>query len=350
MDIERLDTLLDSSITYSDVPKEVFLSKLNIVFDSFQEEGDTILISQPGSCCNLYCNPESVRTAYRFVGNKSRLYLDLRFITEITEDLKDHKILDIYSCYSFNCLHPLDWYANDIPFCFYDDEKVGFYKSPDLLIHMDRQKEAMNELKTISGEMTESELRFWLLRFQSTYDFFETFRQNGYFSWTTFSMKYGSILDMISFVELLTQPSFLEEIFQEIDTSEENLTKKILRIEKLLINNDREYFIWLWKNESRYYFENYNYLLVDGIFESFAKLWTWFKPRQLQLLQKYFALTPYETEEFCSNEENFTSTDSIYTLSFHLEIRKKARLSGDFIPMDLWSDDQPMPFWSDRLS
>ncbi|TFV94462.1 hypothetical protein E4S40_10600 [Algoriphagus kandeliae] len=350
MDIERLDLLLDSSIPYSDVPKEIFLKRLNEAFNSFKEEGDTFLISQPGSCCNFECNPESVRTAYRFVGNKTRLYLDLRFITEMTADRNDHQIKDIFSCYSFNCFKPMDWYANDISFCFYDDEKVDFQKSPELIIHMEKQKEAMKELGSYLPEITESELRSWLFRHQSTYDFFERYPKRGYYSWYFFSMRYNSLQNLIRFIERLTLPSFLEEIFKENDFSEKVLIQKIIQIEELLINYDQSYLIWIWKNEEEYFFREHRAFLKGGIFDKFAQLWEWFKPRHLELLQKYFALTPNETEEFCLNQKYYSSTDTIYTLSFHMDIRKKARSKGEYIPMGLWSDEQPMPFWSDNLN
>lgn len=347
MDIELLEDLLDPTIPYSDVPIGLFLERLEKAFESFREEGDTFLTSQPGNCCNLNCNPDSIRTAYRFVGNKTRLYLDFRFIIEITEDLKDHRVLDIYSCSSLKCFEPLDWYANDIPFCFYDDENVNFQKSPELLIYLEKKKEAMNEFKSVTGQMTESELRSWILRYQSAYDFFETFPARGYFSWSDFTMHYNASIKRIKFVEQLTKPAFLEEIYKENESSERNLIQKIIQVEQILIDNENEYLIWVWKNENQYFFKDYNCFLVDGIFDSFAKLWAWFKPQQLELLMKYFALTPNETEEFCSNQKNYSSTDTIYTLSFHLDIRKKTRSKGEYIPMGLWSDEQPMPFWSD---
>ncbi|MBY5950539.1 hypothetical protein KUV23_06115 [Algoriphagus marincola] len=344
MDIELIEDLLDPTIPYSDVPIETFLKNLDKAFKSFREEGDTFLISQPGSCCNLYCNPESIRTAYRFVGNKTRLYLDFRFVTEITEDLSDYRIKDIYSCYSFKCHEPLDWYANDIAFCFYEDEKVGFQKSPELLIYMEKQNQALDELQSISGEMTESDLRIWLFRHQPTYEFFKALPEKGYYSWIGFMMEYSTSADQIELVEKFTHPSFLEEILSDDYDSEESLIQRVLKVEKILIENDRPYLIWLWKNESRCYFRNYDYFLVGGIFESFAKLWSWFKPRQLKLLQKYYALTPEETEEFSTDPNHPDSTDEIYTLTFHLETRKRSRMNGTPIPFGLWNEEQRLPF------
>ncbi|MEB2786302.1 hypothetical protein [Algoriphagus persicinus] len=343
MDIELLEDLLDPTIPYSDVPKELFLERLEKAFESFREEGDTYLTAQPGSCCNQSCNPDAIRTAYRFVGDKTRLYLDLRFITEMTDDFKDHHIKDIFCCSSIQCFQPLDWYANDLMFIFYDDEEVNFPKSPELLIHLEKKKEAMYELKSNSSQMTESELRSWLLRYQFSYDFFQTFpKWVHHYSWIFFLMDYNSYIEQLKKVELMTDPEFLEDIYRENTTSEESLIQKITTIEQILIELKLENLIWVWKNEDLYYFKEHDFHLVDGIFDEFAKLWAWFKPRQIELLEKYFAFTPKETEEYCSKEVDH---DPIYTLSFHLDFRKKNQQNDVQVPFGLWSNKQPLPFW-----
>ncbi|TDQ15200.1 hypothetical protein DFQ04_3086 [Algoriphagus boseongensis] len=347
MNVDDLEALLDPSIPYSDVPKEVFLERLAETFESFKEEGETYLICQAGTCCNLYCNPDSIRTAYRFTGEKTRLFLDLRFITEITDDLKDHYIKDIYACHSFQCYQPLDWYTNDISFFFFDDEKADFYKSPELIIHLSKKKEAMNELKYKPDQMTDSELRSWLLHYQPTYDFFKNFSSKGYFSWRYFIMEYDGFLDQINFLELFTKSSILKEIYEESILSEENLIHIITYIEEILMDNHHEYLIWLWKHHDNYFFKKFNFYLVDGIFDEFAKLWAWFKPRQLQLFMKYFAFTSRQTEKYFTKEDGL-SLDKFYTLRFHLGIRKKASVNGMLIPFGLWSEELPIPHWSEN--
>jgi hypothetical protein len=346
MDIELLEDLLDPTISYSDVPTKLFLERLEEAFESFRKEGDTYLTAQPGSCCNQYCNPDLIRTAYRFVGDRTRLYLDLRFITEMTEDFKDHHIKDIICCSSMQCFQPLDWYASDINVCFYDDEEVNFPKTPELDIHLEKQKKAMYELKCNSSQMTESELRFWLLNYQTSYDFFQPFRKwEIYYSWGSFLMTYNSYIEQLKEIELIINLQFLEEICRENPTSEESLIQKITKIEQILIELKLENLIWVWKNKDLYYFKKYDFYLVDGIFDEFAKLWDWFKPRQLELLEKYFAFTSDETKEFCTGGDYFSCVNSIYTLSFHLNIREKSRKNGSPIPFGLWNDQQPMPFW-----
>ncbi|MCS5488869.1 hypothetical protein [Algoriphagus limi] len=207
----------------------------------------------------------------------------------------------------------------------------------------------MRDLNSYSIDMTEYELRSWLMRHQSTFDFFESYHEGGYYSWSFFTMRYSLFLDLIRFVEHITKPSFLEEIFEEKDNSEETLIKKILSIEKTLLKHNHTYLIWVWKNEEQYNFYTNTAFIRGGIFDQFAKLWAWFKPRHLDLLKKYFALTPLETEEFCTELKHESSTDTIHTLSFHLDVRKKARSNGEYIPMGLWSEDQPIPFWKDDV-
>ena len=95
LDIEMIDSVLESNRTYQDFEKGVFIKKLDNALDEFIQSGDTYLNRYPGQCnseiCNFKCN------GFTFIGNHSGNYFDL--IIEIKEGV----VHDIYECSLFKC-------------------------------------------------------------------------------------------------------------------------------------------------------------------------------------------------------------------------------------------------------
>ncbi|GAB2498863.1 hypothetical protein GCM10027164_33600 [Algoriphagus taiwanensis] len=160
-------------------------------------------------------------------------------------------------------------------------------------------------------------------------------------------MKYDGLLDQFRFIESFITPNFLNEISKKTLPSENRLIEKIILIEEILIKNDKEYLIWLWKDVDYYFFQDFDSYLVDGIFDDFARLWSWFKHHQLDLLKKYFSLTPEESKAFCTHEDNPNGIDQIYTLSFHLTLGNEAK-KWLINAIELWSEDHPIPLRNER--
>jgi hypothetical protein len=91
MDIEMIDAFLDAKNSYQDMEKEKFLSKLERVFQSFRNFGDTFLLPHQGRCNNCYKD----KVGYTFVGNFSFNYIS------IIVDSKKGTINDMFECSSF---------------------------------------------------------------------------------------------------------------------------------------------------------------------------------------------------------------------------------------------------------
>lgn len=91
MDIEMIDAFLDDRITYQNMKKYLFVSKLQSAFKEFQSSGDVKLASHPGNCngCNKACS------GFSFLGNHSRNYMDLVVVSE------GGRIKDLYECANF---------------------------------------------------------------------------------------------------------------------------------------------------------------------------------------------------------------------------------------------------------
>ena len=91
LDIEMIDAFLDDCKTYQDMQKRIFIAKLNRVFQTYKETGDTYLVSYRGSCTSCY----NGKKGYTFVGNKSGNYLS------IIIDSEKGIVNDMFECSSF---------------------------------------------------------------------------------------------------------------------------------------------------------------------------------------------------------------------------------------------------------
>jgi hypothetical protein len=100
LDVGMVSDLLDDKRSYQDMPKFRFINKLEVALDKFIDAGDTWLEHSEGCCDSTDCNFKS--SGYRFVGNTSRMYMDL--IVEV----KDGMAVDIYECTQFLCTAPFE--------------------------------------------------------------------------------------------------------------------------------------------------------------------------------------------------------------------------------------------------
>jgi hypothetical protein len=81
MDIAKLRLQLKDDYTYDETTKEIFLNKIESVFEAQKNLGDTELIIYKGACAGKKCD-NCGKKGYRFIGNHSRSYIDLLFENE----------------------------------------------------------------------------------------------------------------------------------------------------------------------------------------------------------------------------------------------------------------------------
>ena len=93
LDIEMVDSLLDDSLEYQDMRKDIFINKFGHAMNEFIEAGDTFLFATKGFCNSVICNFQCM--GYSFVGNNSGHFLDM--IIEV----EDGKVIDMYECTHF---------------------------------------------------------------------------------------------------------------------------------------------------------------------------------------------------------------------------------------------------------
>lgn len=87
MDIEMLDCVLDMP-EYQDKPKNIFLNKLEALFDKFKNDGDTFLYSIKSMCGSCRKGQEG----FAFAGNNTGNYFNLLFF------LENDKLTDLHEC------------------------------------------------------------------------------------------------------------------------------------------------------------------------------------------------------------------------------------------------------------
>lgn len=346
MDAEELSELLNPESTYQDLPKDLFVRRVEETFKEFKKAGDVFLEVGSGICCNLTCNPNLIRTAYRFTGDKTRNYLDFRFIVELTDDGKDHSIVDIFECYSLRCNERKDWYGRQVRLIIFEDEMPGYRGSPDEVIQTEIALRAGSEFIEGKDKLNLDDADAWILKYMPTYEFF---KENGEFesykswSWNNFYSVFGAIQHSLSFFKKWEKSLVVAASDRNLDLPEDTLIEIILDGEGILKEKGEEYFVLAFKEEKSFQIALYSFPLAGNLVDIFYRSWDWFAPRQEALVKKYFALTETETDDFMEDIDELTTAVNIRLLSFHLDIRKRAKERGEDIPYGLGEKDFP-PF------
>ena len=330
MDIAGLRLFLKSEYSYQDTTKEIFLSKLANVFQSFSKSGDTALLAYEGACRGKSCDNCGVK-GYRFVGNYSKNYIDLLFVI-ISDDIRD-----IYHCGDFKSDAELDdLQINEYIYIDKDDE-VTFHKTPEYWEKVFGAYNAYSELVEDPPKPFDYEfLRGWLYKhFElntkvGNYHFF-----NPKMKWSPFSLLYYELKEIGVYI-----PANILEILHA------NYTLQHAKTEDELI-------VWVQKHEITYEKaphllrrpfdkegENYRMksqnpvLILTGkvLIETLAFLETLQKHRT-ELLNKYTTFAEYMDEKMINYEELEEETNDIPTLRFHLKRRIEMKKLGINFPL-----------------
>jgi len=186
---EALHQLLDSNNTYSDVTKELFISRL-------QEELELRKLVTPfekvieGVCrsCNKGCK------AYKF---KSEGHLSLNLFIEI----KNEKVKDIYLCNKL-VTGENDYYETVIYFEFHEDEKVDFKPTLEHLINCQKVEVAVNEFNEMAlmGLIPIQEVEYWynkLTPLADELEFTEIFVDKSYKAFEKIKTYYNIVKEVV---------------------------------------------------------------------------------------------------------------------------------------------------------
>lgn len=350
MDVEGLDVLLQEP-TYYDVPREIFLERLDAFFKHFVDEDDpenSQLTYFPGACCSTTCDIFPNRIGFKFQGYPGD-HFDLRFIL-VKDEHGEEFVKDIFPCYHLITNEMIDEeeLGSHGHFWVYEDDKITFTKDESYEIKLQRALEGFKywENKEEGVVVSFEEIKAWLLNYEPTFLSIHSYGPSKTIFW-----KWDNFLGIYTYLDLLVR--FVEDFkvdlarFTVVDVSEidhKNLMEWLLQIERRM--EEHQYwrlhgsvFIRL---EQEAYQGKLNFPLAKDLnldpdhrqtIETFLK---WFAEERKKWLDYYFALTPAEYDQFMeqnTDEEELFKVN--YLLSFHWEIRKKLRKQGIFIPFNL---------------
>lgn len=344
MDIEGLRLFLKEGYEYQNASKEVFLNKIEELFEKFQKSGDSSLKVFPGACCYSGCNPDLPRTGYRFVGDVSHNFFDLRFILEQKKNNQVTDIIEIFNCNYFLTNENTEELGEHFSVFIFKDEEIDFLKTPEFSIYADRAIQAQTELTLAPKKSIDwKDALNWLFRHKPTYEYIE---ENDDFiealRWTKFKFIYQDLSEVIEVFQKLDQFEILEFSSLSMEDNEEELISGVLKIEEMLdcsllffhqkIELDEFGFYWKFGGE---------FCLRGGLIAEVGRwLNTWFYPSQKMLVNKYFALTEAELDRIVELDEVPEFEQRYHILTTHMNIRKKALENGNWIPFYLGSKEQ----------
>ncbi|WP_169719255.1 hypothetical protein [Algoriphagus mannitolivorans] len=336
MDRDKLEELLEPSLSYQDVSFPAFLDGLERIFSKFRQAGDDFLEVQSGHCCSLGCNPDKIRTAYRFVGNTTRDYLDLRFILELTEDLKDHRVLDIFQCHELKCQEPSDWYGRQRLLRFYFDEespeKVGVEEKLQTQIALEAMK-TLEELPFFELD----DAKAWIMTYAGTYNTLQkAAHDRGHlfteYRWQSFKDYYQYLRVYLEVYGVLKSSGDLQEVFFWELLPDSQLFQKIRKVERLLVDH-YGYFILRDEVEEKVQIPGGEKINLGGAkFDQLEAFWRKFFEIQKPLLDRFFVFTEREEETYLMETFDLIDNYSLSLLSFHLDYRERFRQEGKGIP------------------
>lgn len=333
MDIEKLRLYLKAEYHYQDTTKEIFLDKVETLFEGHRNSGDTELIIYPG-----ICNADSKlcdgcgKKGYRLVGNHSKDYIDFIFIIE-GEDIKD-----IFDCSNFKTDEEIINLGYQGYIYINPEDKVTFDKSPEYWSKVNAALEAYSEIITIPSRIVDfEELSYWVEKHAAINEkigSYDVFRPR--MKWSRFSMLYAELKEIRKYI-LENQNDFkIAKIEYENHTNEEQQIQWVIKFETLYKEAPFDLKYQLEIEEHYYIFQKRNPIYLQG--EEFALavfFLNTYQKNETELLSKYNTYTQEEEIALQNNNDIYNANIDVTSLHFHLKKRKAMEEIGIKIPFYL---------------
>jgi hypothetical protein len=330
MDIEKLRLYLKDEYTYQDTTKEIFLEKVQEVFESYRIAGDTELVFYPGKCGveNNLCD-NCGKSGYRFVGNNSGDYIDFIF------EIEGNDIKDIYDCSRFKTDVDVKNLNEQRDIYIKLEDKVTFVKSPEYWVKVNAALLAYSEIITIPARMLDfDELCYWVEKHSITnqkigdYDIFKPSMK-----WSPFSSLYAELKEIKNYI--LKHLNNFEIAKRKLKNAitEEQIIEWVLKFEPLHEEAPFDLKYQLEKKEDCYIFQKRNPIYFHGVELTLAIYFLkTYQENETELLSKYNTYTQEEEVDAFNNDDAFNTKTDITSLKFHLQKRKALAEIGIEIP------------------
>lgn len=299
LDFDALEQLLDDDKPYMEVPKQLFLERLQFSIREQTSQGfsgyDSIVKGKCG-VCNKGCDAYSFQSE----GNPS---LNLFFETE-SEHVKD-----IYLCCEF--VHNIEA-DHCIDFFFYGEETVRFIETESYLVDKQKTERAVAEFKKLTANnfVDIEDLVYWDEKYKDITEIFGWYDVcNPY--------RYLEEFDIISrdvtcFVELYDTRDIAKEAMLEYNkiANEKVLIVWLFKFEKRMIYSEFE-GLGDWKNTGFIKFGSNSDIIVDC-----SECLDAFKFPEVYFKEHYRILRKYEIKSLIKK-------GIVYDLKTYFKLRKK---------------------------
>lgn len=227
MDLESLKLILDENLTYQDATKEMFLSKLEEIFNEFKNSKDT-LQSHSGKCGSKDCSNHN-KNGMLFCGRNSGKYFNL-----IIEDDENENVKDLYYCNVFKCNFEdkANKKGKSLEILVYEDEKANFKPSSHYNYINSTSLKAISDLNNFKDKtISKNEITDWLNEYSDFYG-----------SMSIFNFRYKNEHKFYHFY-------YRAKVLNEYFILEEDCAKAMKLYDTLLEDNEINLLKWLAEHE-----------------------------------------------------------------------------------------------------
>jgi hypothetical protein len=329
MDIEKLRFYLKDEYSYQDTTKEVFLNQIEKLFNSYKSAGDTQLLIHKGQCGSNECS-NCGKGGYRFVGNQSKNYLDLLFITEGDD------VTDIFDCSSFKPDIDTGVLNSSSSIYINRDDEISFNKDASYWLKVNSALAAYDEIITTPQRTyTLEEVSYWLKKHWYTnekiggHSIFE-----GTMKWTPFAELYSTLNLLNNFIgehgqQLINAVSEIKSI-----NDEPALIEWLLKYGDIdnKVPFELKFGNWGWIASDWNKLTFYE-IVTDPAVKSLNEFITYCNDKHTAMLTKYSIYTPEEDSEIYNSPGYDKDENFLYSLKHHLTKRAEAREMGIEIPL-----------------
>lgn len=227
LDMESLKLILDENLTYQDATKEVFLKKLNDIFNEFKKNNDT-LQSYSGRCGSKDCSNFD-KNGMLFCGSNSGKHFNL-----IIEDDENENVKDLYYCNVFKCNFEdkANKKGKSLEILVYEDEKANFKPSSHYNYINSTSLKAISDLNDFRDKtISKNEITDWLQEYSDFYG-----------SMSIFNFRYKNEHKFYHFY-------YRAKVLNEYLILEEDCTKAMRLYDTLLEDNEMNLLKWLAEHE-----------------------------------------------------------------------------------------------------
>lgn len=341
MNITMLEVVLKDEYSYQDTTKELFLEKLNEIFEKHKNNGDTILFHYQGACAaeKKLCSNCGKR-GFRFVGNHSNNYLDLIF------EMEEDDVKDLCYCTIFETDEKLEDLKNSTSIDINEDDKVTFHKSPEYWIKVNAANDAYSEIITSPTKLLDfEEVCYWVDKHSFTnskigdYCILEPEMK-----WSKFSCIYDDLNQIKIFIANNLQEIIEANKALKLVVSEQDLIDWVIKQEPIIkaVAYDLKYNF----EKCNQYFisKRPNYIHLHGnVFNQVFSYLKAFKTHNTALLDKFRVYTFRECIKIDNEREWKENNVDLFSLSFQLKARRELESQGIVVPyfIEKKTDDEP---------